>query len=139
MSATSASTRPSSTDRRRGRRHGRSEIGLRPDQPWIAFLGTIEPTEEHPRPDRRPRGAPGRAPGDAVLVLSGARGWDEAANCGARRTRRAPHDRPVIEAGYLPLEFSSAFLGGSELVVYPSLGEGFGLPVLEAMSAARPC
>ncbi len=28
----------------------------------------------------------------------------------------------------------SGYLGGAELVAYPSLGEGFGLPVLEAMA-----
>jgi glycosyltransferase involved in cell wall biosynthesis len=41
----------------------------------------------------------------------------------------------VIRAGYLPLNELSGFLGGAALVVYPSLGEGFGLPVLEAMAA----
>jgi glycosyltransferase involved in cell wall biosynthesis len=34
----------------------------------------------------------------------------------------------------LPLDTLAGFLGGSELVAYPSLGEGFGLPVLEAMA-----
>jgi glycosyltransferase involved in cell wall biosynthesis len=41
----------------------------------------------------------------------------------------------VIRAGYLPLGELSGFLGGAAVVAYPSLGEGFGLPVLEAMAA----
>ncbi|SKA93748.1 Glycosyltransferase involved in cell wall bisynthesis [Agreia bicolorata] len=114
----------------------RREIGLDPDQPWIAFLGTIEPRKNIPTliaAHTRLREADPTTP---VLVLSGARGWDEAANQALDlNARLAPEQRPVIEAGYLPLELLSAFLGASELVVYPSLGEGFGLPVLEAMSS----
>ncbi len=41
----------------------------------------------------------------------------------------------MIRAGYLPLAELSGFLGGAAVVAYPSLGEGFGLPVLEAMAA----
>ena len=114
----------------------RREIGLRPDQPWIAFLGTIEPRKNIPALINAHATLRAADPATPVLVLSGARGWDEAANDALdRNAQLAPHDRPVIEAGYLPLELLSAFLGGSELVVYPSLGEGFGLPVLEAMSS----
>jgi hypothetical protein len=34
-----------------------------------------------------------------------------------------------------PLAELSGFLGGAAVVAYPSLGEGFGLPILEAMAA----
>ena len=114
----------------------RREIGLKPDQPWIAFLGTIEPRKNIPALIEAHAILHAADPTTPVLVLSGARGWDEAANDALdRNARLASGDRLVIEAGYLPLELLSAFLGGSELVVYPSLGEGFGLPVLEAMSS----
>jgi glycosyltransferase involved in cell wall biosynthesis len=113
----------------------RAAIGLKPDQPWIAFLGTIEPRKNIPVLIAAHAALREEDPQTPVLVLSGARGWDEAANAALDRNADLPPDvRPVIEAGYLPLELLSAFLGGSELVVYPSLGEGFGLPVLEAMS-----
>jgi glycosyltransferase involved in cell wall biosynthesis len=32
----------------------------------------------------------------------------------------------------------AGYLGEAQLVVYPSLGEGFGLPVLEAMASGAP-
>ena len=114
----------------------RREIGLAPEQPWIAFLGTIEPRKNIPALIAAHASLREADPATPVLVLSGARGWDEAANDALdRNARLAVEQRPVIEAGYLPLALLSAFLGGSELVVYPSLGEGFGLPVLEAMSS----
>lgn len=40
----------------------------------------------------------------------------------------------VLRPGHVPVELLPGFLGGSDLVAYPSLGEGFGLPVLEAMA-----
>jgi glycosyltransferase involved in cell wall biosynthesis len=111
-------------------------MGLKPDQSFIAFLGTIEPRKNIPALIAAHAALRAADPTTPVLVLSGARGWDETANDALDRyADMAAEDRSVIEAGYLPLELLSAFLGGSELVVYPSLGEGFGLPVLEAMSS----
>ncbi|MCS6578314.1 glycosyltransferase family 4 protein [Curtobacterium poinsettiae] len=104
--------------------------------PWIAFLGTIEPRKNVTALlDAYAAVRSARAAGGADtpwLVLSGARGWDEAAI--ARLDALQPTDH-VIEAGYLPLEDLAGFLGGAEFVVYPSLGEGFGLPVVEAMAS----
>ncbi|MBF4597290.1 glycosyltransferase family 4 protein [Curtobacterium sp. VKM Ac-2889] len=104
--------------------------------PWIAFLGTIEPRKNVTALlDAYAAVRSARAAGGADtpwLVLSGARGWDETAI--ARLDALQPTDH-VIEAGYLPLEDLAGFLGGAEFVVYPSLGEGFGLPVVEAMAS----
>ena len=40
----------------------------------------------------------------------------------------------VLRPGYLPLEDLPGFLSGCEILAYPSVAEGFGLPVLEAMA-----
>jgi glycosyltransferase involved in cell wall biosynthesis len=113
----------------------RTHLGLSPHQRWIAFLGTMEPRKNIPAllaAHARLRAADSSTP---VLVLSGARGWDVTANAELDAIAAAPRsERSVIEAGYLPLGLLKGFLGGADLVVYPSLGEGFGLPVLEAMS-----
>jgi glycosyltransferase involved in cell wall biosynthesis len=99
---------------------------------WFAFLGTIEP--------RKNLGAlldayeSVRATlGDAAppLLISGGRGWDTEAL--ARLDALTP-DSGVHVLGYLPLEELPALLGGAVAVMYPSFGEGFGLPVLEAMA-----
>ena len=66
-----------------------------------------------------------------ALVLAGGAGWDAAVE---PAIRAVPAGIKVIRPGYLPIEMLSGYLGGAALVAYPSLGEGFGLPVLEAMA-----
>jgi len=113
----------------------RIAAGLPDDARWIAFLGTIEPRKNVTalldayaavRAAREATGSP-----TPWLVLSGARGWDDDAVARLDALQDGDH---VVEAGYLPLEDLAGFLGGAEFVVYPSLGEGFGLPVVEAMA-----
>ena len=45
-----------------------------------------------------------------------------------------PEHLTVLRPGYLPLEDLPGFLSGCVILAYPSIAEGFGLPVLEAMS-----
>ncbi len=51
-----------------------------------------------------------------------------------QRSPRCRRHLALIRPGYLPVEQLAGLLGGATLVAYPSLGEGFGLPVLEAMA-----
>jgi glycosyltransferase involved in cell wall biosynthesis len=110
----------------------RTLVGLPTDSQWLAFLGTIEP--------RKNLGAlldayeivkQSLGEGTPPLLISGGRGWDELVL--ARLDARAP-DSGIHLLGYLPFEQLPALLGGAQAVLYPSLGEGFGLPVLEAMA-----
>jgi glycosyltransferase involved in cell wall biosynthesis len=64
-------------------------------------------------------------------VLAGESGWDRSIASAVEAARQ--HVR-VVTTEYLPLEQVPALLGGAAVVVYPSLDEGFGLPVLEAMA-----
>ncbi len=44
----------------------------------------------------------------------------------------------VVFPGFLPVEELPYFYGGAELMIYPSMYEGFGLPPLEAMAMGIP-
>lgn len=110
----------------------RRDFVIPSDTRWFAFLGTIEP-RKNVVALLDAYAALRREFGDAApkLLISGGRGWDKAAL--AKLDALSP-DSGVHELGYLPLTSLPALLGGAVAVMYPSLGEGFGLPVLEAMA-----
>lgn len=109
----------------------REAHGLAEGERWIAFLGTIEPRKNVAslvRAHERLRLERDDVP---TLLVSGARGWDDDA---AAELDRVADDGRVRELGYLPLDELRSLLGAADFVVYPSSGEGFGLPVLEALA-----
>ena len=102
------------------------------DGDYVAFLGALEPRKNVPALIRGCAQACQGRPDPPALVLAGQPGWDGQVE---RALDAVPRRLRVLRAGYLPFEWLSGFLGGALLVAYPSLGEGFGLPVLEAMAA----
>jgi len=113
----------------------RERLGLAREHNYIAFLGTLEPRKNVPALIRGWVAAcEGRADAPA-LVLAGGSGWD--ANLDAA-IAAVPAGLTLLRPGYLPLHELAGLLGGAEFVAYPSLGEGFGLPVLEAMACGAP-
>ena len=51
-----------------------------------------------------------------------------------RAIAEVPSHLRVLRPGYLRFQDLPGYLGGAQVVAYPSHGEGFGLPVLEAMA-----
>ena len=110
------------------------------DGPFLLSLGGIEPRKNLPALIRAYASLPdGLRP---ALVIAGPvapwnpEGWNlvrpalEALPPGVR-------DRVVV-TGYVSEQEKVALLGGAEALVYPSLYEGFGLPVIEAMACGTP-
>lgn len=64
----------------------------------------------------------------ASLVLTGKYGWGKPVESGTK----------VITTGFVDDECLAALYSGCHVFVYPSLYEGFGLPILEAMSCGAP-
>jgi glycosyltransferase involved in cell wall biosynthesis len=104
-------------------------------QPYVAFLGMLEPRKNVPGLVRGwVRACEGR-PDPPALVLAGATGWDDEVDAAVAEV---PAHLRVLRPGYLRVGDLPGYLGGAVLVAYPSLGEGFGLPVLEAMACGAP-
>ncbi len=103
------------------------------DAPYVLYLGTLEPRKNLPA---LLQAFAGIECGETKLVLAGMQGW---MNSGMYATlERLGLTSRVIFPGFVPDEDLPALLSAACMFVYPSLYEGFGLPVLEAMSCGAP-
>jgi glycosyltransferase involved in cell wall biosynthesis len=112
----------------------RERYGL--ERPYALFIGTIHPRKNIARllQSYQSLSRDGGVAWD--LVLAGASGWqsegfdEQVAGMGLSRS--------VRWLGYVPDEELPALLKGALFFCFPSLFEGFGLPVLEAQSYGVP-
>jgi glycosyltransferase involved in cell wall biosynthesis len=102
---------------------------------YVAFLGMLEPRKNVPGLIRGWVKAVSDRDDPPALVLAGGTGWDDTID--AALAEVPPHLR-VLRPGYLRYTDLRGYLGGALIVAYPSHGEGFGLPVLEAMACGAP-
>ena len=102
---------------------------------YVAFLGQLEPRKNVPNLIRGWAKAVHWRDDPPALVLAGGSGWDEDVDAAVAEV---PSHLRVLRPGYLRFADLPAYLGGATVVAYPSHGEGFGLPVLEAMACGVP-
>ncbi|MGH7731855.1 MAG: glycosyltransferase family 4 protein, partial [Candidatus Eiseniibacteriota bacterium] len=105
------------------------------DAPYVLYAGTLEPRKNLVRLVE----AFASLPPDCAavrLVLAGGWGW----HTGPLRhaLARSPACGRTTVTGPLAEDALRALYAGATLFVYPSLYEGFGLPVVEAMAAGVP-
>ncbi|HET6817169.1 MAG TPA: glycosyltransferase family 1 protein [Mycobacteriales bacterium] len=110
-----------------------ARLGLHGD--YIAFLGQLEPRKNVPDLIRGWARAVHWRDDPPALVLAGGSGWDEDVDAAIAEV---PSHLRVVRPGYLRFADLPGYLGGATVVAYPSHGEGFGLPVLEAMACGTP-
>jgi glycosyltransferase involved in cell wall biosynthesis len=104
-----------------------------PERFWL-FLGTLEPRKNLPFLLEAYAALPTteRLP----LILAGGKGWGYDAIFSA--IERYNLSAQVRLPGYIPVEELPLWYNSAEVFIYPSIFEGFGIPVLEAMASGTP-
>jgi glycosyltransferase involved in cell wall biosynthesis len=111
----------------------RARRRYRLDGPFVLYVGNIEPRKNLVRLVEA--FARVRAPG-VTLALAGGLAWMSQST--TERIRALGLEHRVRLLGYVPDEDLPALYSAAEVFAYPSLLEGFGLPVLEAMACGTP-
>lgn len=96
---------------------------------YVLWVGTIEPRKNLPGLLAAFR----RLPDDVTLVLAGPSGWHEDLT-----VHRQGIEHRVRLTGFVSGAELAALYAGASVFCYPSLLEGFGMPVLEAMAQGAP-
>ena len=104
-------------------------------RPYVAYLGGLEPRKNVPALITGWAAAVADLADPPALVLGGGSGWSEEVD---EAVAAVPAHLRLVRPGYLRFRDLPGFLGGALLVACPSRGEGFGLPVLEAMACGVP-
>ncbi len=103
---------------------------------YLIHLGTLEPRKNLPRLIRAYDRVRRMLACPPQLVLAGSAGWMYEDIF--ETIRASGLEGLAVHTGYLSREDAVLLLRGARACVYPSLYEGFGLPVLEAMAARTP-
>jgi alpha-1,3-rhamnosyl/mannosyltransferase len=96
---------------------------------FLLFVGAISPRKNLPLLLAAHARLAGRRPSPDIVLVGPATRWGDA---GAR------HHAGVRVVGFVEPEDLPAVYSAAELLVYPSLHEGFGLPIVEAMACGLP-
>jgi glycosyltransferase involved in cell wall biosynthesis len=109
---------------------------------YLLYVGTLQPRKNLVRLVQAfasllgAHGSSPQLPAGLQLVLAGQKGWlyDEI----LAEIGKLGLEGRVVATGYVADEELPALLSGALAFVFPSLYEGFGLPVLEAMACGTP-
>ncbi len=102
------------------------------NSPYFLFVGTIEPRKnllilleafaDYKKTDNE----------DTKLILVGGNGWKSESFLEA--LNKHPNRTDIIRPGYVEKKYLPELYSHCKAFIYPSLYEGFGLPILEAMA-----
>jgi glycosyltransferase involved in cell wall biosynthesis len=106
------------------------------NRPYFATLSTIEPRKNLRLVLRAWTIAKPHLPADMVLLVIGGSGSRAVFDSSSADEYAASEG--VVFSGYVAEEMLPPLLSGAHAVLYPSIYEGFGLPVLETMACGVP-
>ncbi len=105
-------------------------------KPYFIYAGSIHPRKNVVNIIRAYNHFRTRGHQEHDLVLVGRKAW--MFDLFEQEYNRSPFKKDIHLLGYADEKELAALMGAAEALVYPSLFEGFGVPVLEAMHAEIP-
>jgi glycosyltransferase involved in cell wall biosynthesis len=112
----------------------RGKYGI--DGKYLLFVGTVQPRKNIVRLIEAFQKALSSPNPPNSLIVAGKRGW--LANEIYEAPKKFGVEDRVKFLGFVPTEDIISLMNGAASLVFPSLYEGFGLPVLEAMACGCP-
>ena len=106
-------------------------------KPYFLSVGTIEPRKNIDSLLSAWASLPASFRDEHTLLIAGMEGWDSAMTM-SRILQMAKEDASVEYLGYVAETDMPSLVAGALALVYPSLYEGFGIPVAQAMAAGCP-
>jgi glycosyltransferase involved in cell wall biosynthesis len=100
-------------------------------RPYVLYVGTIEPRKNLDTLLDAWRELRPELKGEFDLAIAGATGWNSEKTLARIRTE-------ATYLGYVPEADLPGVVAGATVFAYPSLYEGFGFPVVQAMAAGVP-
>lgn len=108
-----------------------------PTKKFLFFIGNREPRKNIPTLIAAYRKLPENIRKEYSLILGGGKGWNSEKSQQAIDAAIAAREQ-VVHVGYVDQEDAPAFFQKASALVMPSLYEGFGMTLLEAMAARTP-
>ena len=108
-----------------------------PTAKFIFFIGNLEPRKDLPTLINAYRKLPKEIKAQYSLVIAGGSGWRTTKSREALESAKLAGEN-VVHVGFVDALDASAFFQQASLFVMPSLYEGFGMPILEAIASRCP-
>lgn len=108
-----------------------------PTKRYIFSIGNLEPRKDLPTMITAFRALPKKIRKQYSLVLAGGKGWKTEATERAITEAQAAGEH-VVRPGYIPQEDVPAFYQQADLFCMSAIYEGFGMPIIEALTSGTP-
>ncbi len=103
---------------------------------YILYVGTLEPRKNIKTVVEAFSKVSEKYP-DVKLVLAGGLGWQPDATLDA--IKNSPVSSRIVHTGYISDKEKRDLLRNADLFIFPSIYEGFGMPITEAMACGTDC